>query len=91
MGCSDFLVASFAEVPVADPAVGVDEVERRPGVDGERVPDRVVVVDPDRIVDRSLGGRLPHAVDVALERELRRVDSDDGQAVLSEACDQART
>jgi hypothetical protein len=27
-----FLVASFAEVPVADPAVGVDEVERRPGV-----------------------------------------------------------
>ena len=34
------LVASFAEVLVADDAVLVDEVERRPVVVGERAPDR---------------------------------------------------
>ena len=49
-----FLVASFAEVVVADDAVGVDEVERRPVVVVEGAPDRVVVVDRDRVVDRSL-------------------------------------
>jgi hypothetical protein len=44
------LVASFAEVVVADDAVGVDEVERRPVVVVEGAPDLVVVVDRDRVV-----------------------------------------
>src|SRR3954452_23095560 len=35
------LVAPFAVVRVANDAVGVDEVQRRPGAVGERVPDRV--------------------------------------------------
>ena len=39
-----FLVASFAEVVVADDAVRVDEVERRPVVVVEGGPDLVVVV-----------------------------------------------
>ena len=46
-------------------------------------PDLVVVVDRDRVVDRSLLDRLPHAVDLVLERELRRVDSDDDKPVVS--------
>jgi hypothetical protein len=61
------LVASFAEVVVADDAVRAD---------------RVVVVDRHRVVDLSLVGRLPHAVDLVLERELRRVDPDDDQPVV---------
>ena len=48
------LVASFAEVVVADDAVRVDEVERRPVVVVERAPDLVVVVERDRVVDPSL-------------------------------------
>ena len=77
------LVASFAEVLVADDALRVDEVQRRPVVVVEGAPDRVVVVGSDRVVDRSLLRRHPHPVDLVLERELRRVDSDDDQAVVA--------
>jgi hypothetical protein len=69
-------------VLVADHALG-DEVQRRPGAIGERVPDRVVVVDRDRVLDRPLADRPPHALDVLLERELRRVDADHDQAVVA--------
>jgi hypothetical protein len=60
------LVAPFAEAVVADDAVRVDEVERRPAVVGDAARDHVAVVDRDR----SLLRRLPHAVDLVLEREL---------------------
>ena len=76
------LVASLAEVLVADDAVGVDEVQRRPVAVREGAPDLVVVVDRDRVVDRALLRRAPHAVDVVLERELGRVDADDDQPVV---------
>jgi hypothetical protein len=77
-----FVVATFAEVVVADVPVRVDEIEGGPVVVGERVPDSVVVVGGNRVLDRSLLGRLPHAVDLTLERELRSVDSDDVQPVV---------
>ena len=77
------LVASLAEVLVADDAVRVDEVERRPVVVVERAPDRVVVVDRDRVVDLSLLDRRPDAVDLVLEGELRRVDADHDQPVVA--------
>jgi len=48
------LVTSFAEVLVADAAVGVDEVQRRPVVVVEGAPDCVVVVDGDLVVARSV-------------------------------------
>jgi hypothetical protein len=68
------LVAAFAEVLVADDAVRIDEVDSRPEMVGEGLPDRVVIVDPDRVVDRSLVDGGPHAVAVVLEREFRRMD-----------------
>src|SRR6266542_725094 len=77
------LVTPFAEVLVADDAVRVDEVERRPSIVVESAPDLVVVVERDRVVDRSLLRRLPYAVDLVLERELRRVDSDHDQPLVS--------
>ena len=49
----------------------------------EGAPDRVVVVDRDRVVDPSVLRRQPDAVDPVLERELRRVDSDHDQPVVS--------
>ena len=77
------LVAPFAEVAVADDAVRVDEVERRPVVVVEGRPDGVVVVDRDRVVDLTRVDCLPYALDLVLERELRRVDADDDQPVVS--------
>jgi hypothetical protein len=50
----EFLVASFTEVLVADDAVPVGEVQRRPVAVGEGAPDLVVVVDGDRVGDRPL-------------------------------------
>ena len=80
---SELLVASFAEVVVADDAVAVGEVQRRPRVVRERAPDLVVVVDRDRVVDRSLLRCASHAFDVVLEGELGRVDADDDQPVVA--------
>jgi hypothetical protein len=77
------LVTSLSEVLVADDAVRVDEVEGRPVVVVEGVPDLVVVVDHDWIVDPALLDRRPYAVDFVLERELGCVDSDDNQPVVS--------
>jgi hypothetical protein len=76
------LVAPLAELLVADDAVLVDEVERRPVVVGEGAPDRIVVVLRNRVVDVPDLHRLPHPLDVVLERELRRVNSDDEQPVV---------
>jgi hypothetical protein len=57
----------------------------------EGAPDLVVVVDGDRVVDPPLLRRLPYAVDLVLEGELRRVDSDDDQPVVPVGLDHART
>jgi hypothetical protein len=70
-------------VLVADDSVRVDEVKRRPVAVGEGAPDRVVVVERDRVVDPPLSRRPPHAVDLVLERELRCVDADDEQPVVA--------
>jgi hypothetical protein len=45
------LVFAFADVVMPDPSLGVGEVERGPVVAGERTPDRVFVIEPDRVVD----------------------------------------
>src|SRR5258705_12823484 len=69
------LVAALAEVLVADDALRIDEVERRPVVVVEGAPDGVVVVDRDRVVDPAFLRGLPDTVDVVLEGELWRVDA----------------
>jgi hypothetical protein len=55
------LVASFAEVLVADAPACVDEVERRPVVVVECAPDRVVAVERNRVVNRPILIRLPYS------------------------------
>ena len=79
---SDFVVVAFAEMVVADVALGIDEIMRRPVLVVEGAPDRIVVVDRDRIVDLEIGDGLAHVVDVLLEGELRRVHADHDQALV---------
>jgi hypothetical protein len=70
-------VASFAELLVADDALLVDEAERWPVVVIERAPDRVIVVDRDRIINRSRLDRVAYAIDLMLRRGIltpQRVD-----------------
>ena len=76
------LVVAFAERVMPDPSFGVDEVERRPIVVRERLPDRVVVVDRDRIRDAHLAQRLADVLQVVLERELGRVHADRDEPVI---------
>src|ERR1700729_4349349 len=53
-----FGIVALAEEVVADLALGVDEIIRRPIFIVERAPDRIIVVDRDRIVDLELGDGL---------------------------------
>ena len=67
-------VLALAEVVVADPSLGVGDVQGRPVVVGERLPDAVVAVDRDRVVDLELPRPRDDVVDVPLEPELGRVE-----------------
>jgi hypothetical protein len=64
---------------VADVAVSIDDVERRPVVVVERVPEGVAVVDRDGVSDPEVTNSAAYVLDVALERELRGVDTDDDE------------
>jgi hypothetical protein len=80
-----FGVGALAEVAVAHAPVAVEDVQRRPVVVVERPPDRVVVVQDDRVDDAHRDQRAADALDLGLERELGRVRADDDQAVLAVA------
>ncbi len=76
------LVVLLPEVAMPDSPLGVDEVERRPGLVCERPPDGELVVDRDRVFDaHRIEGRLD-LLDVVLERELRRVRADHDQSLV---------
>src|SRR5215212_5841801 len=76
------LVGSFSEVPVADEAVGIYQIPRRPETLVVRVPDSVIVVQHYWILDVLPRDGFAHVGDVLLETELRRVNPDDEQAVV---------
>ena len=56
MTISDFWSVAFAEVVVPDAALRVGDIERGPVLVREHVPDRVVVVDCDRVVEQYVMG-----------------------------------
>ena len=85
------LVVALSESMVPDLPLGVDDVESRPVSVVEGLPDRVVVVDRDRIVDPHLLHGPADVVEVVLERELGRVHADHDQAVIPYRAAQART
>ena len=76
-------VFAFTEVVVSDAAVGVRDVERRPEVIRERLPDSIVAVDGDRVLDPERARSSDDVVDVPLEPEFRGVHADHGQALVT--------
>src|SRR5918994_4790596 len=76
------LVGPLAKMPVADVTVGVYQIPRGPETLVVRVPDGVIVVQHDRVLDVFPRDGLAHVGDVLLETELRRVDPDYEQAVV---------
>lgn len=77
------VVLTLAEVVVPDPALCICEVDGRPVSVAERAPDPVVTVESDRVLDPHGLRGLADVFDVALERELRRVDADDDQTSIA--------
>ena len=72
-------VLPFPEVVEADPPLAIGDVHGRPEVVVEGAPDPVVAVDRDRVLDAE-GARMgDDVVDVMLEAELGRVDTDHRQ------------
>ena len=67
---------------VPDSSFRVGDVHGRPVVVVEGAPHRVVGVEGDRIVDALVLRGPADVVGVALERELRRVDADNDQALI---------
>jgi hypothetical protein len=70
------LIATLPEMAVADDAFRADEVQRRPVVVFKGAPNRVVVVERNRVVDRALTDRFAHTVGSVLKAELGCVDPD---------------
>ena len=85
IACSVLVVVALAEVHVADVAVGVDQVLGRPVLVPVGVPGAEVVVLDDRVGDPVAADRVLDVAGVLLERELGRVDADDGQPVIAVA------
>ena len=75
------LVLALAEFVMPNHTLCVDEVLRGPIVVGEGLPDRVVVVERDRILDVHVVCGPTHVADVVLEPELGSVDADHDEAV----------
>ena len=85
------VVLTLAEMVVPDPALCICQVDGRPVPVAEGAPDPVVAVESDRVVDPHGLRGLADVFDVALERELRRVDADDDQASIAVLLADART
>src|SRR6516165_3859228 len=75
-------VSALAELVVADPSLGVGDVYGRPVSVGEGIPDGVVAVERDRVLDAHALHGPADILDVPFEREFRGVDANHDQAVI---------
>src|SRR5437867_4468203 len=72
-------VLTLPELVVPDSSLRVGDVHSGPVPVAESTPDRIVAVERDRIPDPDVLRGLAHVVDVALERELGRVDANNDE------------
>ena len=66
-----------------DPAIGIDQIVSRPRVVVECIPDRVGVVERDRIFDAEIGDSFLDVGGVLLEGEFGGVYADDDEAAVA--------
>ncbi len=76
---------------IANASARIDEVERGPVLVLECAPDRIVVVDDDRIVDLHLLHGAANVVEILLECKLRSVRAETHEILLVLLTDHART
>src|SRR5262245_11608423 len=76
-------VVSFAEMMLPDLAIGIDQVVSRPRVVVERIPNRVGVVERDRIFDAETGYRFLDVGGVLLEGEFGGVHANYDEAAVA--------
>jgi hypothetical protein len=86
-----FVVLALAEVVVPDPALRIREVDGRPVPVREGAPHPVVAVECDRVIHSHGLHGLADVVNLTLERELRRVDTDDDEPQVTVFAAHART
>src|ERR1700730_9126049 len=72
----------LAEMVMADAPFRIDEIGSWPIFVTERLPDRAIIVDGDRIVDFQTSDGLAHIADIPLEREFGRMYADDNETVI---------
>src|SRR5688572_29261876 len=75
------MVLALAEVMLANASVRVDEIEGGPVLVLEGAPDRVIVIDHDRILDLHLPHGTTNVVEVVFESELGCVHSYQDEAL----------
>ena len=64
-------------------AIGIDQVVSRPCIVVERIPDRIGVVERDRIFDAEIGDSFLDVGGVLLEGEFGGVYADDDEAAVA--------
>ena len=74
---------AVAPQAMANAALRIDEIVRRPMLVVECAPDAALVVDRNRITDLQIRHGAADIVDVLLERELRCMDADHHQALIA--------
>src|SRR5258707_1071913 len=79
-------VLTFAELPIADVSLSVEEIDGGPIIVMERIPNRVFVVNCNRVVNVHLSQRRPNIIHVLLEIELRSVYANHDQTLLTVFC-----
>ena len=73
IACSVFIIVAFTEMVIANFALGIDQIERRPIFIMKRIPNAIVIVLSDGIRDAELGNRLYDIAAFAFESKFRRV------------------
>ncbi|MOA22820.1 hypothetical protein D3C78_1434060 [compost metagenome] len=68
---------------VANLALGIDQVMRRPVAVIKGAPDLVIIVDCHRVIDLEVRDGLPDIVDFLFKGEFGCVDTDDDKALIA--------
>src|ERR1700730_12922574 len=72
----------LTEMAMADAPFRIDEIGSWPIFVAERFPDRIIIVDDDRIVDFQTSDDLANIADIPLEREFGRMYADDDETIV---------